>query len=42
MATFPVFNKQTLQAICDLLAETSEGLTNSEVDRLLGQCQMPM
>ncbi len=40
MATFPAFDEQTLQAICDVLGDTSSGLTGSEIGRLLGDCRI--
>jgi uncharacterized protein (TIGR02391 family) len=38
MTIIPPLSEQQLQAICDVLAETSDGLTGSEIGRLLTQC----
>jgi hypothetical protein len=38
MPTFPSFSDTQLQAICDILGDTSEGLIGSEIARLLTQC----
>lgn len=38
MTPIPVLNEQQLQAICDVLGDTSEGLIGSEIGRLLAQC----
>lgn len=35
-------NQQQLKAICDVLADTSKGLTKSELSRLLHQCQIQL
>jgi uncharacterized protein (TIGR02391 family) len=37
MTTIPSITEQQLQAICDVLGDTSEGLTGSEIGRLLTQ-----
>lgn len=37
MATIPILDDNTLQAICDVIGETSSGLTGSEMGRLLRQ-----
>ncbi len=38
MAPIPTFDAQLLQSICDTLGDTSEGLTGSEIGKLLEQC----
>jgi uncharacterized protein (TIGR02391 family) len=40
MPAIPSLPEQHIQAICDVLADTSEGLTGSEIGRLLGQCSI--
>lgn len=35
-----VLNEQQLKAVCDILADTSRGLTKTELSRLLEQCQI--
>jgi uncharacterized protein (TIGR02391 family) len=37
-----ILNEQQLKAICDVLADTSRGLTKKELTRLLEQCQIPV
>jgi hypothetical protein len=34
----PSFSEQQFEAICDILVDTSEGLTGSEIGRLLSRC----
>src|SRR4030042_1567381 len=41
MATIPLFEPQQLERICKILADTSEGLTGSELGYLLRQSQIP-
>jgi len=41
MATIPAFDQQTLQAICDVIADTNEGLTGPEIGRFLAQGGIP-
>jgi plasmid stabilization system protein ParE len=38
MAEIPIFDEIKLRAICDILADTSGGLTNSEIQQLLRAC----
>jgi uncharacterized protein (TIGR02391 family) len=40
MPVIPSFSEQQLQAICDVLGDTSDGLTGSEIGRLLAQCRI--
>jgi uncharacterized protein (TIGR02391 family) len=40
MATIQAFDETKLQAICDVLADTSTGLTGSEISRLLRDCNI--
>jgi uncharacterized protein (TIGR02391 family) len=40
MTSFPVISEQQIQAICDVIGDTSEGLTSSEIGRLLAQCNI--
>jgi hypothetical protein len=40
MAAIPEFGEAHLQRVCDILAETSTGLTGSEIGRLLRQLQI--
>lgn len=40
MNVIPSFNEQVLRAICDVLGNTSEGLTGSEIGQLLAQCNI--
>ncbi len=37
MPSYPPFNPNTLEAICDILADTATGLTGSEIGQLLGR-----
>ena len=41
MPAIPSFNEHTLQAMCDILADTSDGLSGSEISQLLLQCDIP-
>jgi uncharacterized protein (TIGR02391 family) len=41
METVPPFEPQQLESICKILADTSEGLTGTELGYLLRQCQIP-
>src|SRR6266478_6434062 len=38
MAAISKFDETHLQAVCDIIGDTSEGLTGSEIGRLLFQC----
>jgi uncharacterized protein (TIGR02391 family) len=38
MTAVSAFDEQQLQAVCDVIADTDEGLTGSEIGRLLSQC----
>jgi len=38
MSKVPSFSEASLEAICNVLGDTSEGLTGSEIGRLLRQC----
>lgn len=38
MAAISKFDETHLQALCDIIGDTSEGLTGSEIGRLLSQC----
>jgi len=38
MAAIPKLDETHLQAVCDIIGDTSEGLTGSEIGRLLSQC----
>jgi uncharacterized protein (TIGR02391 family) len=38
MAAITAFNEQQLEAICNILGETNDGLTGSEIGNLLSQC----
>jgi hypothetical protein len=38
MATIPKLDETYLQAVCDIIGDTSEGPTGSEMGRLLSQC----
>lgn len=40
MSAIQSFQQTNLQAICDVLADTSTGLTGAEIARLLGDCQI--
>jgi uncharacterized protein (TIGR02391 family) len=40
MAAIPQIEVTNLQAICDIIGDTSEGLTGSEIGRLLAQCNI--
>jgi len=40
MSSLPSFTEQQLQAICNILGETSEGLTGTEIGKLLTQCNI--
>jgi uncharacterized protein (TIGR02391 family) len=40
MAAIPKLDETRLQAICDILADTSTGLTGSEIGQLLGRCSI--
>ena len=40
MPLIPLFTQQQLQAICNILGETSEGLTGTEIGKLLNQCSI--
>ncbi len=41
MAQIPKFNDPNLQALCDILGDTSNGLTGSEISRYLRECNIP-
>src|SRR5579872_4880680 len=41
MAAIPKLNDNQLQAICDILADTTGGLTGSVIGTLLNQCKIP-
>jgi uncharacterized protein (TIGR02391 family) len=42
MATsIPLFTAEQLQSICQVLADTEEGLTGSEIGYILGNCRVP-
>jgi uncharacterized protein (TIGR02391 family) len=41
MASIPKFDDANLQGLCDILGDTSNGLTGSEIGRYLGECQIP-
>jgi uncharacterized protein (TIGR02391 family) len=41
MAAIPKLNANQLQAICDILADTTGGLTGSVIGTLLHQCEIP-
>ena len=36
----PTFSDSVLRAVCDVLGHTSDGLSNSEIDKLLTQCSI--
>lgn len=38
MALVPPFEETILRAICNILGDTSDGLTGSEIDQLLQDC----
>ena len=38
MPTIPTLDEAQLEAVCRVLADTGDGLTGSEISRLLGQC----
>jgi len=38
MAAIPKLNETHLQALCDVIGDTRQGLTGSEIGRLLGRC----
>lgn len=38
MAAIPKLDQAHLQAVCDIIGDTAEGLTGSEIGRLLAQC----
>ncbi len=40
MAAIPKIDETHLQAVCDIIGDTSEGLTGSEIGRLLVQCDI--
>jgi uncharacterized protein (TIGR02391 family) len=40
MTKFSIFDEETLRAICDILADTSTGLTGSEIGQLLQGCSI--
>lgn len=40
MAAIPKIDETHLQAVCDIIGDTSEGLTGSEIGRLLAQCNI--
>lgn len=41
MPVIPSFDNNSVQAICDILAETETGLSNAEMDRLLQSSDIP-
>jgi hypothetical protein len=41
MAVIPELNDNQLQAICDILADTSGGLTGAVIATLLSRCEIP-
>ena len=41
METVPIFNPQELTSICKILADTSDGLTGTEIAYFLRHCGMP-
>src|SRR5579859_2879464 len=41
MAAVPKFDEPNLQAIADILGDTSSGLTGSEIGRFLRECNCP-
>lgn len=41
MSAIPKLNENQLQAICDILADTSGGLTGSVIATLLSRCEIP-
>lgn len=41
MAAVPKFNEASLQALADILGDTSTGLTGSEIGRYLRECSFP-
>ena len=41
MAVIPIFDEANLQAISDILGDTSTGLTGSEIGRFLRECGFP-
>src|SRR3989338_734102 len=41
METVPPFNPQELTSICKILADTSEGLTGTQIGYLLQDCHIP-
>lgn len=41
MAALPKLDEANLQAICDILGDTSTGLTGSEIGRYLRECGCP-
>src|SRR5256885_2265957 len=40
MAAIPKLSETRLQAVCDILADTSTGLTGTEITQLLGRCNI--
>ncbi len=40
MASIPTFTDSQLQAICDVIAATKDGLSNSEIDQVLDRCNI--
>jgi hypothetical protein len=41
MAAIPKFDEPNLQALSDILGDTSTGLTGSEIGRFLRECGFP-
>ncbi len=41
MAAIPQFSNSVLERICDILGDTSTGLTGSEIGRRVGQLGVP-
>ncbi len=40
MAAIPKIDETHLQAVCDIIGDTAEGLTGSQIDQLLRRCQI--